>query len=154
MATSAKYPIVIVVDEKAAGTQGGTLTSGAWQTRDLNTFRVNDATIASVSGDQVTFPEGAYECWISAPANSVNGHIIRLQDMTAASTIILGTSAFASSSRAQTRSFIYHKFTLAVSSALEVQHRCQTTKTTMGFGSAYNFGVVETFTIAMFRKVA
>jgi len=146
--------VVIVVDEKAANTAGGTFTSGAWQTRTLNTFRVNDDTIASLSSDQVTLPAGTYECWISALANDVNRHKIRLQNITAVSTIAVGSSEYASSANdVSTISYLYHKFTISVSSALEVQHRCQTTRSTDGFGLPSNFGVVEVYTIAMFRKV-
>ncbi len=146
--------MVVVVDEKAANTAGGTCTSGSWQTRDLNTLIVNDDTIASVSGNQVTLPAGTYECWISAPAYAVNGHMIRLEDITGTATIETGTSQQAGTTvNASSRSFVLGKFTLGVSSALEVQHRCATTKATTGFGVANNFGVVETYTIAMFRKV-
>lgn len=146
--------IVIVVDEKTANTAGGTFTSGAWQTRVLNTLRVNDATIASLASNQVTLPAGTYECWISAPAIQVDRHMIRLRDTTAGSTIITGTSEISLTTDLRgTRSFLYHKFTISVSSALEVQHRCQTTKTTNGFGLEGNFSVVETYAVAMFRKV-
>ena len=148
-------PMVVVVDEKAASTEGGTFTLGAWQTRDLNTIRVNDGTIASLASDQVTLPAGTYECWISAPAFRIGKHMVRLQDITDVSTIVTGTSSHsaAAGSYASTRSFIYHKFTLSVSSALEIQHRCVSTKTIDGFGVASGFGVVETYTVAMFRKL-
>ncbi len=53
--------MVVVVDEKAANTSGGTFTSGAWQTRTLNTLTVNDDGIASLSDDQITLPAGTYE---------------------------------------------------------------------------------------------
>lgn len=145
--------VVIVVDEKAAGTAGGGSTAGSWQTRDLNTLRVNDGTIASLSSNQVTLPAGTYECWISAPAYKIGGHMIRLQDMTAISTIVTGTSEKNDLATAVTRSFIYHKFTISVSSALEVQHRSVDTKANNGFGIQTNFGSVETYTIAIFRKV-
>lgn len=151
---SAGGNVVVVVDEKSANTAGGTFTSGAWQTRVLNTLRVNDGTIASISSNQVTLPAGTYECWISAPAWKVKRHMIRLQDTTAASTIITGSSEAAfDTDSVQTRSFLYHKFTISESSALEIQHRCEATRSSDGFGLPANFAVVETYTIAMFRKV-
>ncbi len=144
---------VVVVDEKAANTAGGTFTSGAWQTRPLNTFRVNDDTIASLSSDQITFPAGTSECWISAPAFKVKRHMIRLQNITGAATITTGSGEYAFDIDGVTsRSWIKHKFTLSVSSVLEIQHRCETTRSSDGFGLASNFSVVETYAIAMLRK--
>jgi hypothetical protein len=46
------------------------------------------------------------------------------------------------------------KFTLAVQSVLEVQHRCNTTRATDGFGIAVNIdSVVEIYTVAQFERV-
>lgn len=146
--------MVVVVDEKTAATDGGGFTQDAWQTRTLNTLQVNDDTIASLSSNQITLPAGTYECWISAPALGVNAHKIRLQDTTGASTIDFGSSEYASATHVvQSRSVLRTKFTLTVSSALEVQHRGQTTKADNGFGNNTNFSVVEVYTIAMFRKM-
>lgn len=153
VAKSLSRQMIIAVDEKTAGVNGGTFTQDIWQTRDLNTLRVNDGTLASLSSDQITLPAGTYECWISAPAFQVSQHMIRLRDITDDSTITTGGDTFSSSGAASTTSFIYHKFTLSVSSALEVQHICKVTRTANGFGAAGNFSVVETYTIAMFRKV-
>ena len=147
------YPVVLVVDEKTQNTAGGTFSSGAWRTRDLNTLRINDGSLGSVASNQITLPAGVWECWISAPAFDTSSHQIRLQDTTAASTIITGTSQYDTSASSTTRSFIYYKFTLTESSALEVQHRAQTTQNTNGFGVNSNFGVVETYTMAKFRRV-
>lgn len=154
MVTMIPNQMVVVVDEKTANTAGGTFTQDVWQTRELNTLRVNDDSIGSLASNQITLPAGTYECWISAPAFNVNRHMIRLQDITDVSTIIPGTSELATDAVDITpRSFIHHKFTLSVSSALEVQHRCQLTQAANGFGVESNVGVVETYTVAVFRKV-
>lgn len=146
--------VVIISDEKAAGTAGGTFTAGSWQTRVLNTIKVNDGTIASLSSNQVTLPAGTYECIASAPAQAVEEHMIRLQDITAGSTIAYGTSENAALAvNASTRSFLYTKFTLSEESDLEIQHRGIASKATNGFGEDTNFGTTETFAVVMFRKV-
>lgn len=146
--------MIVVVDEKTANTAGGTFTAGAWQTRTLNTLRVNDNATASLDSDQVTLPAGTYECWILAPAFSVERHKIRLQDTTGTATLVMGLSNNASSGGNESNvSILYGKFTISVSSALEVQHRCGTTKSSNGFGLQSNFGVVEVYTTAVFRKV-
>lgn len=146
-------PVVIVVDEKVAGTAGGTFISGFWQTRDLNILRVNDAACASLKLNQVTLLAGTYECWASAPGFDVDRHMIRLQNITDTSTIEPGSSESATSG-VQSRSMLYSKFSIATPKALEIQHRSAATKATEGFGRSTNLGTVETFAIAMFRKVA
>lgn len=152
--TSLTSTVIVVADEKAAGTEGGTFTQDAWQTRVLNTLKVNDGTTASLSSNQVTLPAGDYECWASAPAFAVEEHMIRLQNITGTATIATGTSENAAAAvNASTSSTLYTKFTLGVSSALEIQHRCVATKTDRGFGEDTNFGTVETYAIVMFRKV-
>ena len=50
-------------------------------------------------------------------------------------------------------SVIVGRITVAASQALEVQHRCETTKSSAGYGVALSFGD-EIYTIAMFKKVA
>ncbi len=146
--------VLIVQDEKTAGVAGGTFTSGAWQTRDLNTTENNGITGASLSSNQIVLPAGTYECRISAPGLRCDNHKARLQNITDGTTIKLGTAEIsASGSIYVTRSHIVGHFTLAASKTLEVQHRCTATRATDGFGGF--MGVeAEIYTTAYFRKVA
>lgn len=146
---------VLVQDQKTQNTAGGTFTSGAWQTRVLNT-EVNDADgICSLSSNQITLSAGTYRCFIRCPASFVDRHQARLQNVTDATTILLGTSENlqASTVSNNSASVIVGEFTIAASKALEVQHRCQTTNATNGFGVPANFGT-EVFTLAEFWKVS
>ena len=72
----------IIGDQKSAGTEGGTFTSGAWQTRDLNTEISDPDGIISISSNQFTLAAGTYLVNASAPAHKVNGHQIRLYNTT------------------------------------------------------------------------
>ena len=47
-------------DQKASGTAGGDFTSGAWQTRTLNTEVFNTITGSALAANQVTLPAGTY----------------------------------------------------------------------------------------------
>lgn len=149
-------PYVCVQDQKASGTEGGTFTNGAWRTRDLNTELEDTHAIASLSSNQVTLPSGTYRCHILAPGRSVNTHAARLRNITASTTLLSGQSA---RSTEESNSVIVGRFTLATSSALEVQHICESTGSTNGFGisvgSRVTGGVAtEIYTVAEFWKEA
>ncbi|OPY07264.1 MAG: hypothetical protein A4E68_01946 [Syntrophaceae bacterium PtaB.Bin095] len=135
-----KQRIMIVADEKSKGTHGGTFTSGAWRTRDLNTIRYNTISGASLNSNQVTLPAGTYIVMGSAPALQVTEHQAILYNTTASADLIIGTSEITnnSASYAVTRSVLCGGFTLAIPSVLELRHYCNYTKSTDGFGRAMN----------------
>lgn len=130
--------VVIIQDQKASGTDGGTFTSGAWRTRVLNTTVYSDLAGYSLASNQFTLPAGTYFVTATAPAYLVNYHAARLYNATDAAVIMSGTSEFSyhTGPLSQTRSFIVGNFTLAASKALEIQHRCSATSATFGFGVA------------------
>lgn len=146
---------ILIRDEKASGTAGGGFTSGAWQTRTLNTESVDTGNHATLAGNQITLAAGTYRFRASAPAFRVGPHKIRLQNITAGSTIAVGTSENSTAAVGEndaTRSEVSGQFTLSVDSVIEVQHRGTTTRATDGFGVASSFAVVEVFTVAEFWK--
>lgn len=133
--------VLHVRDEKTSGVAGGSFTSGAWRTRDLNQSKTNTITGASLSSNQITLPTGSYWIDASAPAIKVDSHRVRLYNTTASAEILLGTTEYAVNTvDAHTRSFVRGAFTLSGSSVLELQHRCTTTYNTNGFGLASGLG--------------
>lgn len=145
---------VKISDLKSNGTSGGDFTLGAWRTRVLNTEDSDTGNNSAISSNQVTLVAGTYECRISAPAFRVNAHQTRLRNVTAGTTILLGTCEYADSDNiVGNRSFIVGRFTIAASQALEVQHRGEVTKTVDGFGVKSSLGVGELYTIAEFWKI-
>ena len=144
---------VLIQDQKSQNTSGGSFTSGDWRTRTLNTEVSDTANLASLSSNQITLAAGTYEYRITAPGYACDRHQARLYNTTDASVIGVGSSAFGlAASLVATRSEIVGKFTIAASKALEVQHRCQTTSNTYGFGVEANL-TTEVYTIAEFWKV-
>jgi hypothetical protein len=138
-------PYVLIQDQKAQNTDGGTFTSGAFQARTLNTIVSDSAGIASLATNQVTLPPGTYRVRIQCPACGTLRHQARLQNITDATTLLIGSSEFnqkdsASNLIAVTHSVITGRITLTGTKVLEVQHRCQTTQATNGLGIAANFG--------------
>jgi hypothetical protein len=134
-----------VQDQKAANTDGGGFTAGAWQTRVLNTSLTNEIDGASLASNQITLPPGTYYIEALAPAYSVTQHKAKLYDTTGAADLLIGTSNHASTSPAMNFSVVKGRFTLTVESVLELRHRCTTTKATNGFGTKSNYSVVEVY---------
>lgn len=129
-----------VKDIKANNTAGGTFTSGAWQTRDLNTIENPfSLTWASLSTNQITLAKGTYRIKARAPGYAVSQHKARFQNITAGSTTILGSNAYSDSS-ASSDSVIEGIFSIASTTTFEVQHYCSVTEATDGFGNNNNLG--------------
>lgn len=150
---------ILIRDEKSSGTQGGTFTSGAWQTRDLNTVKVDETGNVSLSSNQFTLPIGTYRIWVYAPAFFCNTHKARLRNITDSTTVDEGTSAKSnddsSASETTQESVIKTQFTITSAKTFEVQHQCQTTTATNGFGVATSFATDnEIYTVVELQKVS
>jgi hypothetical protein len=141
-------------DSKAATTDGGTFTSGAWQKRTL-TEDINDISGASVASSVITLPAGTYRCFARCPAYRVDMHVGRLRNTSDNTTAIIGGGSRVGEawSASQSDTIIQGRFTIAAEKTFEVQHRCLTTKADNGFGVFNNFGENEIYTVAEFWKV-
>jgi hypothetical protein len=128
-------------DTKSSGTAGGTFTTGAWRTRDLNTTQFNGITSASLASNQITLPAGTYYVIASAPGFYVNDHQVRLQNITDGSTTIIGQNSGSGEALViQPSSTLSGTFTIAGTKAFELQHRAGTTKADNGFGASQGWG--------------
>lgn len=129
-------------DQKSSGTNGGTFTSGAWRTRDLNTEVADTGGHGSVASNQLTLAAGTYRILAFAPAYQVNYHKLRLEDITNTATLLLGLSQHTGGSptNSQTVAVLAGRFTLAASTVVELQHQCFSTSATNGLGVANSFG--------------
>ena len=145
---------ILLQDQKAQNTDGGTFNSGAWRTRDLNTKVVDEGSNCTLSSNQFTLLAGVYRIRVRAPAGFVGRHQIRLQNITDSTTPLTGTSEFTSQSAtyAQTTSEMYGAFTIGTTKTFEIQHQCQVSAATNGFGVAANFGT-EIYTSVELTKV-
>jgi len=147
--------VILVQEQQTAGTAGGSFNNAAWRTRALNSEEIDTGANASVAASQITLAAGTYRVRAWAVANQVGSHQIRLHDATANSTIAYGQSAYADATNAGlTASHLSYRFTIAVPSAIELQHQCQTTKATDGFGVAVNFASVEIYSEVYLEREA
>jgi len=146
----------IVQETQAANTNGGTFTSGAWRTRDLNTTQTNSIpTGASLASSRVTLPAGTYRAQGFAAGYRVDETKSRLYSITASATLLLGSSARADQNNyVHVNCIIDGVFTIAVSTVIELQHRCALTESGEGLGRASNFGERELYAQMSFEKIA
>lgn len=146
--------IIILRDQKASGTEGGTFTSGAWQTRDLTSEVVDTGNQCVLAANQFTLSDGVYRIIASAPGHRVDHHQIRLFDVVAGAPVTeAGILAYGGDVDSDTGgdhatvSSLLFRFTVTGGpKAYEIQHRCQTTRATDGFGHANSFGGPEIYT--------
>jgi hypothetical protein len=137
----------IFVDQKTAGTDGGTFTLGAWRTRDLNTTISNtDTTNITLGTNQFTLLAGNYLIQWSAPNYSVGANITRLYDVTGTASVVGGTTAISN------RSLGYVRVTPGSSNIYSIEHRCDTTNTGNGFGVSANLSVEQYTMVVIFKE--
>jgi hypothetical protein len=145
----------IICDQKADTVDGGTFTSGAWQTRDLNTEIADPDGIVSISSNQFTLGAGTYLIEASAPAHDTGRHQTRIYNASDSSVVqygmgeLVGTGDTVSST-----SLVVGRVTITASKAFEIQHQCQSTKSSTGFGVGTDFGGVEIYTLVRIYKEA
>jgi hypothetical protein len=141
-------------DEKTSGTDGGTFTSGAFRTRDLNATQYNGITSASLASNQISLPAGTYLIEAEAPANRVDQHQLRVQNITDSTTSILGQNIWCySTNLVSNMARVSGVFTIAGTKTFELQHRCATTRAGDGFGLGAAFGT-EVYASITISKVA
>jgi hypothetical protein len=131
----ASRSFAIFFDQKAVNTAGGTFTSGAWRTRDLQTTQVNTITSCSLSSNQITLPAGTYNISASATAFGVNRNYSRFYNITDSATAIIGTINY-SESPVRNNSNIDGVITIAGTKTFELQHYSNNTKAGDGFGTS------------------
>jgi len=149
------FSLFHIRDEKTAGTNGGTFTSGAWQTRDLNTTLTNEISGASLAANVITLPAGTFYIEARAPARQVNGHKVKLRNTSDTSDVIIGSSETHDTvTTGQTTSFVTGRFTIAATKNFELQHQCITTRAANGFGEGTDIVVVEVYAEVKIWKVA
>lgn len=145
----------IIADVKANDVDGGTFTTGAWRTRDLNTELADPDGIVSISSNQFTLQAGSYLIEAQAPAFQANRHMIKLyQTSGTPADIAFGTSEYANSTYSgQTCSFLKVRVTISSATTYEIRHQTMNNRDTLGFGVGSDFASnTELYTIVKIFK--
>ena len=126
----------IISDTKASNVNGGTFTAGAWQTRDLQTENADPDNIVSISSNQFTLQAGSYLIKFQSTGYHVHRHITKLRDITNSANKGYGIMGYSNTTNATSN--ISHgmaRVTISGATVYEIQHACQTTKSTNGMGN-------------------
>jgi hypothetical protein len=146
---------VILEEQQAQNTAGGTFTSGADRTRVLNTEVYDAGNLCTLSSNQFTLIAGTYAIAWSAPAFRTREHQSFLYNVTDSSVVQRGTSEWSdpTADYATVRSSGCSIVTIASPKAFEIRHRANTTAATFGLGVPANFGT-ELYTRVEIEKLA
>jgi len=148
----------IIADQKSDTTAGGTFTTGAWRTRDLQTEIADSDGIVSIATNQFTLAAGSYLIEWSAPALNVSKHQSRLYDVTGTAVVEIGSSEFTpapvihSGGNVQNRSFGSARVSPSGSNAYRIEHNCSVTVATIGFGQAASLGGEQYTMVKIFKE--
>jgi len=132
---------------------GGTFTSGAWRQRVLNNL-TGDPSFVSLNNNQFTLVKGTYVIEADVPGFRVGGHKAKLFNYSDGVDSLLGTNLYANlSPGGGTYSKIIGEVRISSSKTFEIQHRCDTTYASFGFGYPTSFGLEEVYTIIKITKL-
>lgn len=148
--TPASAPNAVLEDQKSAGTNGGTFTSGAWQTRTLNTEVYDPSGLMGLASNQFTPTVNGWVEW-SAPARGVGAHKTRLYNVTGASVVAYGSSAYAESSTAVGASMSVGGGQVSAGVAYRIEHYGTVGRGADGWGVAQGTGT-EVYTRVQFWR--
>lgn len=149
-----RNPYIKLSEVQASGIDGGTLTSGVWQTRILNTKDSDTHGNASLASNQFTLQPGTYHIYAAAPAYTVDSNKLKLRNISDAIDELIGSSVRSGTgSDAVVKSVVAGEFTITAAKTFELQHQCQTTGTNVGLGKNTGFGVSEIYAVVELWKV-
>ena len=152
-----KNRICYAKEARNQNTSGGTFTSGAWYIRQLNTISTTGTTssascpFATIAGHRVTIDAGKYEIWGAAPANGVTGNMLRLYNNTAGSQVLTGTAGY-SDNQTNVQSFVTGVINPTASTQYQLEHKCNASQATTGYGNASN-QASETYAQIIIREI-
>lgn len=145
--------VAYIKDVKAANTNGGTATSGSFQTRTLNTLE-GDSSFVSLASNQFTLQPGTYHITAYVPGFAVGRSVAKLRNTTDSTDPIIGKVMQTSTSDSiVVDSVVAGVFSISSAKTFEIQHRVETTNADDGHGIAANLGVSEVYTVVKLEKV-
>ena len=106
------------------------------------------------SYNEFTLIAGTYLIDARCPAYDVNDHKARLYNVSDSSTEVVGTNARADDhGDSVTDSCIKDIFTIASSKTFRIEHRCDSSESSSGFGLANGYGIDEIYTTVSLTKI-
>jgi len=139
---SGTVQLMVVQDQKVAGTNGGTAIANTWTARALNAIQTNSITGASLASNTVTLPAGTYHAHASAPFFHLERAKIRLRNVTDNTTAVVGSCAYSNIDQDSdvSSSILDGVFTIASNKNFQIQYFTSTN----GEGNAGALGLATT----------
>lgn len=127
--------VAYLSEVQAYNVNGGTFTQDAWQTRVLNT-EVDTSSIVTLASNQFTLVAGTYDIEAFVPAYRVGRNTAKLRNITDSTDALIGGAAYARPDidTNNSNSIISGQVIIAGTKVFEIEHYCDTTGTTTGFG--------------------
>ncbi|MGX9570796.1 hypothetical protein [Pseudomonas sp. CFBP 5748] len=134
-------------DIKPLGTAGGTYTTGAWRTRDLNTAVVNNIPGATLTSNQLTLPAGTYFLMGQSAIGDIYNARLRLYNVTDSIAVLegIGNGALRTGNLTNSLAHIMGSFILSASKVVELQMNAAVTSNGTGMGYALSLGSNEVY---------
>ena len=144
-------PDVVLQHQEASGTESGDATSGAWETRKLNTIVRDVSGLITLNTTTNEFSSTA-DMWIrwDAPATIVDRHKSRLYNVTDAAVVAYGRSAFADDGNLG-ESFSNGMASIVAGKNYRIEHQVAVSRLANGYGVAGGFGTEIYLTVEMWR---
>jgi len=150
--------ITVLTDQRAATTKGGSCIYNSWNTRILNTIESTGNSVA-LNNNQITFQPGKYLIQAEAAAHAINRHKLRLRNISASTTAIVGMSKWSSAnSNADSDATLKGFVELSAEATFELQHFCGYNAANDRFGvetsiSGNSTGEPEIFATVLINKI-
>jgi prepilin-type N-terminal cleavage/methylation domain-containing protein len=135
-------PDMVIYADQKTNADGGTFTSGSWQTRTINTtlYEKDDSGSFSLSSNQITLQPGRYFIEAKAESRAVYRNVLRFYNTSDSAVAIQGNSVYSKDDPVgQETASISGVIDIASAKTFEIQHQCQSTSATNGFGIASGF---------------
>ncbi len=129
-------------EEQAANTSSGSVTTGSFQTRVLNTEVIDAAGIVTLSANQFTLQAGTYMIRARSPHYAAGRIKAKIRNVTDSIDALIGASGYCNNTATtQQDATVVGVFTIASAKVFELQYRAENTNGgTNGLGVSTNFG--------------
>lgn len=148
--------VVVLMEEQTSGTAGGSFPANTWSVRALNQKKYDTYSLGSLNTvtNQFTLTPGVWSIRAETPAYGVGKHQCRIFNITKGSVVNYGDSSYSSTSNSSISVAVgIVSITPGTAETFQIEHRCEVTKFTDGFGIPSNFGNTEVYTIVTCTKI-
>ena len=148
------YPYVKCSNTQTSGTQGGSATTGSWQTYPLNTKDFDTGSIATLTSNTISLPSGTYAVRATIVFYETDFSQARVYNSTDSSILLSGSVVEpGSTTNATDASDICGQFTISATKNIIIQYQVGAHSGTTDLGRAASYGS-EVYGQIEFTKVA